>query len=78
MSVRGVALALLDAVDCGPGSFLGGLVFACGLAQMRRIDGHIEHVVDDLEGESGFAAEGVEAGNIVGGRRRRRRRRPPH
>ena len=63
----GVALALLDAVDGGPGGFFCGLVFAGGFAQMRGIDGHVEDVVDDLEGQSGFAAEGVEAGDIVGG-----------
>ena len=64
--MRGVALALLDAVDGGPGGFFGGLILAGGLAQVRRVHGHVEHIVDDLEGESGFAAEGVEAGNVVG------------
>jgi hypothetical protein len=58
----GVALALLDAVDGGPGGFFRGQVLAGGLAQLRRVHGHVEHIVHDLEGQAGFAAEAVEAG----------------
>src|ERR1035437_8559541 len=60
----GVALALLDAKDGRPGSFFRGLVLAGCLAQMRGVYGQIQHVIDDLEGQAGLAAEESEEGNI--------------
>ncbi len=31
---------------------------------MRRVHGHIQHIIDNLEGQSGLAAEESEAGHI--------------
>ena len=61
----GVALGLLEAVDGGPGGFVGGGVFACGFAELGGVLGHVEDVVYDLEGEAGLLAEGAEAGDGV-------------
>ena len=62
----GVFLGLLDAVDGGPGGFDGGGVLAGGLTEFGGGLGHVEDVVDDLEGEAGVFAEGAEAGDEVG------------
>ena len=62
----GVLEGLVDSVDGGPGGFDAGGIFACGLAQFFGALGHVEDVVDDLEGEAGFFAEGAEAGDGVG------------
>ena len=62
----GVVLGLLDAEDGGPGGFVGGGVLAGGLAELVGGLGHVEDVVDDLEGEAGLFAEGAEAGDGVG------------
>ena len=62
----GVVEGLFDAEDGGPGGFGGGGVFAGGLAELFGALGHVEDVVDDLEGEAGFFAEGAEAGDGVG------------
>ena len=55
----GVAEGLVDAVDGGPGGLDAGGVFAGGLAEFFGGLGHVEDVVDDLEGEAGFFAEGA-------------------
>ena len=61
----GVVDALFDAEDGGPrGLDLLG-VLTCGLAELSGVLGHVEDVVDDLEGESGFLAEGAKAGDGV-------------
>ena len=83
----GVFEGLVDAVDGGPGGFDAGGVFAGGLAEFFGALGHVEDVVDDLEGEAGFFAEGAEAAmaqtvlesEALGGTRIscRGRRRPP-
>ncbi len=57
---------MVDAEDGWPGGLDAGGVFACGLAQFFGALGHVEDVVDDLEGEAGFFAEGAEAGDGVG------------
>jgi hypothetical protein len=62
----GVFFGLLDAVDGGPGGFDGGGVFAGRLAELGGGLGHVEDVVDDLEGEAGAFAEGPEMGDDVG------------
>jgi hypothetical protein len=61
----GVVEALVDAEDGGPGGFVDGGVLAGGLAELGGVLGHVEDVVDDLEGEAGFFAEGAEAGDGV-------------
>ena len=61
----GVFEGLVDAEDGGPGGFGGGGVFAGGLAEFGGGLGHVEDVVDDLEGEAGFFAEGAEAGDGI-------------
>ena len=55
----GVVFGLLEAVDGGPGGFVGGGVFAGGFAELLGGLGDVEDVVDDLEGEAGFLAEGA-------------------
>ena len=57
---------LLDAEDGGPGGLDAGGVLACGLAELFGALGHVEDVVDDLEGEAGFFSEGAQAGDGVG------------
>ncbi len=57
----GVAAGGFDSEDGGPGGFVAGEVFARGLAELRGVLGHVEDVVDDLEGEAGFASECGEA-----------------
>lgn len=57
---------LVDAEDGGPGGFDAGGVFACGLAELLGALGHVEDIVDDLEGEAGLFAEGAEACSGVG------------
>ena len=59
----GVFARLVDAVDGGPGGLDAGGVLAGGLAEFGGGLGHVEDVVDDLEGEAGFFAEGAEAVN---------------
>ena len=59
----GVVDGLVDSVDGGPGGLDAGGIFACGLAELFGALGHVEDVVDDLEGEAGFFAEGPEAVN---------------
>ncbi len=43
-----------------------GLILARGLAQLSRIHGQIQHIVHDLKGQTGFAAEEVEPHRVVG------------
>ena len=82
----GVFARLLDAVDSGPGGLDAGGILAGGLAEFFGGLGHVENVIDDLEGEAGFFAEGAEAWTrasesmlwgtrLAGGRGRRGRRR---
>src|SRR5579863_6025679 len=64
--VGGVPLALLDAEDGGPRGLLGRLILAGGLAEVSGVDGHVEHIVDDLKSKPGLASEGVEADHVGG------------
>ena len=64
----GVFEGFFNAEDGRPGGLDAGGILACGLAQFFGALGHVEDVVDDLEGEPGFFAEGAEAGDGVGGR----------
>ena len=61
----GVAEGLVNAEDGGPGGLGGGGVLAGGLAEFFGGLGHVEDVVDDLEGQAGFFAEGAKAGDGV-------------
>jgi len=63
--LSGVVFGLLDAVDSGPGGFDGGSIFTGGFAKLFGGLGHVEDVVDDLEGEAGGFAEGTQAGDGV-------------
>ena len=63
----GVLFGLLDAVDGGPGGLISCGVLACGLAECRGGLGHVEDVVDDLEGKACLFSERAEAGDGVGG-----------
>ena len=59
--LAGIADGLVDSVDGGPSGLDAGGVFACGFAKFFGGLGHVQDVVDDLEGETGFFAEGAEA-----------------
>jgi hypothetical protein len=61
----GVALALLDAENGRPGGFFGSLVFTGCLAQVSRVHGQIEYIIDDLKGQTGLAAKEIQAGSVV-------------
>ena len=56
---------LLDAVDGGPCGLVSGGVFAGGLAELLGGLRDVEDVVDDLEGEASFFAEGNGGGRWV-------------
>ena len=62
----GVFEGLVDAEDGGPSGFGAGGVFAGSLAELFGALCHVEDVVDDLEGETGFFAEDAEACGGVG------------
>ena len=59
----GVGAGVFDAVDGGPGGLNAGGVLAGGLAEFFGGLGHVEDVVDDLEGEASFLAEGAKTRN---------------
>ena len=65
--LTGIVKALLDTEDGGPGGLdlLG--VFAGGFAKLGGVLGQVEDVVDDLEGEASFFAEGAKACDGIGG-----------
>ena len=54
---RGVALALFHAIDGWPSGLFRGLILARGLAQVRRVHGQVQHVIDNLKSQSGLAAK---------------------
>ena len=58
---------LVDSEDGGPGGFVGGRVFAGGFAEFSGALGHVEDIVDDLEGETGLFAKGAEAACVTEG-----------
>src|SRR6185312_3370415 len=62
----GVLTRALEAEDSGPGGFIGGRVFACGLAELLGGLRYVEHVIDDLEGEPGLFTEGAQARDDIG------------
>jgi hypothetical protein len=56
-----IVLGLRNAEDGGPGRFDGRSVLAGGLAELLGGLRDVEDVVDDLEREAGFFAEGAQA-----------------
>jgi hypothetical protein len=57
----GIVFRLFDAEDGRPSGFVAGSILAGGLAELLGGLGHVEDVVDDLEGEAGLFTEGAEA-----------------
>ena len=54
------AAGAVEAVEFHEGGFVGFGIFAGGFPERGAVGGRIENVVDDLEREAEFAAEGAE------------------
>ena len=54
-----------NAPDGWPCGFAAGRIFACGLAERDGVAGHVEHIINDLKGQTRLAAERGKSGGLL-------------